>query len=298
MAAFGLLNINKPVGPTSHDIVDAVRRGTGERKVGHGGTLDPLAGGVLVLALGPATRLLEYLSASEKEYLAVVKLGLVTDTGDAEGEVIEEHTIPPDLHRGGVEAILARFLGPIEQTPPPYSAVKVKGKAAYYRARAGEALQLPPRQVVIKELTLLDFAPPTLTLRVRCSAGTYIRSLARDIGTALGCGAMLSALTRTASGAFRLEEAVGWEALQAAFADGSWPRYLLLPDLALEGTPRIALDNEALGHVIHGRPLPAAEVSAGIARAYAPDGRFVAVLEGDVARGAWLPRKVFLQDYT
>lgn len=298
MVAFGLLNVNKPVGPTSHDIVDAVRRGTGERRVGHGGTLDPLAGGVLVLALGPATRLLEYLSASEKEYLATVTLGLVTDTGDAEGEVTEQYAVPPDLRREAIEAVLARFRGLIEQTPPAYSAVKVRGKAAHYRARAGEALQLSSRQVRIEELALLDFAPPTLTLRVRCSAGTYIRSLVRDIGTALGCGAMLSALTRTASGAFRLEEAVGWETLQAAFADGSWRRYLLPPDLALEGTPRVTLDDEALEHIVHGRPLPAAEVRAGMARAYASDGRFVAVLEGDPTRDVWLPRKVFVQGDT
>lgn len=294
MAAFGLLNVNKPVGPTSHDVVDAVRRGTGERKVGHGGTLDPLAGGVLVLALGSATRLLEYLAASEKEYLATVTLGLITDTGDAEGEVIEQQALPPNLRREEVEAVLNRFRGPIEQVPPAYSALKVKGKAAHYRARAGETLELTPRQVVIEELTLLGFAPPMLTLRVRCSAGTYIRSLARDIGTALGCGAMLSALTRTASGHFRLEDAVGWDALQDAFRDGSWRRYPLPADMALEGTPRVLLDDETLGRVMHGQPVPAPEVSTGLARAYAPDGRFVAVFQGDPARGMWLPRKVFM----
>ena len=289
-----MLNVNKPSGPTSHDIVAAVRRGTGVRRVGHAGTLDPLAEGVLVLALGPATRLTEYLSGSDKEYLATLTLGLSTDTYDAEGQIVARRDLPPDLTVEQVEVVLSRFRGEIEQTPPVYSAVKVAGKSAHARVRAGEMVRLKPRRVTIRSLQLLTYDPPEIRLRVVCSAGTYIRSLAHDIGETLGCGAILSGLTRTASGRFRLEEAVSWETLRAAFDDGSWRAFLLPPDLALEGTPRIGLDEEGLARVQHGQPIPAGGSVSGLARAYAPDGRFVAVLSGDPAGGVWRPRKVFL----
>lgn len=293
--AFGLLNVSKPPGPTSHDVVAAVRRGTGERRVGHAGTLDPLAGGVLVLALGKATRLLEYLTASRKEYVAKVRLGIATDTYDAEGVVVEERPVPAALTVDRVEAALGDFRGPIEQVPPVYSAVKVGGKAAYARARAGEELDLPAREVEIYALELVDFQPPDLTLRVECSPGTYIRSLAHDLGQALGTGAMLAALTRTASGSFRDADAVPWPVLQAAFADGSWQEFVLPADRALEGTPQIELDAESLRLVGNGMALGGEPVFPGLARAYAPDGRFVAVLEGDLQANAWQPRKVFVE---
>ncbi len=290
---FGLLNVNKPSGPTSHDIVAGVRRGTGERRVGHAGTLDPLAEGVLVLALGPATRLAEYLTASRKSYLADVVLGVSTDTYDAQGRVVEQRPLPPDLSRDAVETALHAFRGPVEQVPPVYSAIKVGGKSAHARARAGEEVTLKPRLVTIYDLQMLSFEPPHVRLAVTCSPGTYVRSLAHDLGRTLGCGAMLSALTRTASGHFRLEDAADWEALQSAFEDGSWRDYLLPPDLALDGVPRVVLDRDGVEHVRHGRPVPAGEVVAGPGRAYLPDGRFVAVLSGDPARGVWHPKKVF-----
>jgi len=293
--AFGLLNVAKPSGPTSHDVVNAVRRGTGERRVGHGGTLDPLADGVLVLALGRATRLLEYLSASRKAYRAEVTLGVTTDTYDAEGEVLAERPVPPDLTLADLDSALDAFRGAIQQVPPVYSAVKVGGKAAYARARAGEELELEPREVQIFELEAVAFEPPRVVLRVVCSAGTYIRSLAHDLGEALGTGAMLSALTRTASGQFRLEDAVRWPDLETAFADGSWRDLLLPADLALDGTPQLHLDEQGLQDISYGRPLRVGDAAArGLARAYAPDGRFVAVLEGDARRGFWRPKKVFV----
>lgn len=290
---FGLLSIDKPRGPTSHDMVAAVRRGTGERRVGHAGTLDPLACGVLVLALGRATRLLEYLAGSDKSYRAELTLGVVTDTYDAEGVVVAERPLPHDLTHSRVEAVLNAFRGRVQQVPPVYSAVKVSGRAAHARARAGEVVMLEPREVTIYSLELVRFDPPNIALSVTCSAGTYVRSLAHDLGEALGCGATLSTLTRMASGRFRREEAVGWEALQMAFSDGSWVKYLLPADLALDGTPRVPLDEEGMGRVTNGMPMPAEDVSAGLGRAYAPDGRFVAVLEGDPVGGVWRPRKVF-----
>ncbi len=291
---FGLLSIDKPRGPTSHDVVAAVRRGTGERRVGHAGTLDPLACGVLVLALGRATRLLEYLVGSDKSYRAELTLGVATDTYDAEGMIVAERPLPPDLTHSRVEAVLKAFRGRVRQVPPVYSAVKVGGRSAHARARAGEVITLKPREVTIYSLELVRFDPPTMVLSVTCSAGTYIRSLAHDLGKTLGCGAILSALTRTASGRFRREEAVGWEALQRAFEDGSWVKYLLPADLALDGTPCVPLDGEGLRRVTNGMPVPAEGVSAGLGRAYAPDGRFVAVLEADPVSGVWRPRKVLV----
>lgn len=293
LSVWGLLVVDKPPGPTSHDIVDAVRRGTGQRRVGHAGTLDPLASGVLVLALGQATRLLEYLSASDKEYVAELTLGVTTDTYDATGTVVVERPLPDGLSVEQVEEALARLRGTFSQRPPVYSAVKVEGQPAYRRARAGEAVALAPRPVTIHELALLEFAPPKLALRVRCSAGTYVRSLAHDLGEALGCGAMLSALRRTASGRFSIEDAVPWQALVAAFDDAAWQRWLLPADLALEGMPRVPLGEEGLQRVRNGQPVSDACAVEGLARGYAPDGRFAAVLSGDPPAGVWRPVKVF-----
>lgn len=290
---WGLLVVDKPVGPTSHDIVDAVRRGTGQRRVGHAGTLDPLASGVLVLALGQATRLLEYLSASDKEYVAALTLGVTTDTYDATGATVSERPLPIGLTPARIEQELARMRGTISQRPPAYSAVKIGGRPAHRRARAGEDVALAPRVVAIHELALLELAPPALVLRVRCSAGTYVRSLAHDLGEALGCGAVLSALRRTASGRFSIEHAVPWEALTAAFMDGTWQRWLLPSDLALEGMPRVPLGEEGLRRVRSGQPIPDADAVEGLARGYAPDGQFTAVLKGYPEAGVWRPVKVF-----
>jgi tRNA pseudouridine55 synthase len=276
--------------------VAAVRHGSGERRVGHGGTLDPLAQGVLVLALGQATRLLEYLAGSYKTYIADLVLGVTTDTYDAEGQVVDRRPVPSDLRAEQIEAVLDRFRGQIEQTPPIYSAVKVRGKAAFARARAGQEVILQPRRVEIVRLEVLSFEPPSLKLAVTCSAGTYIRSLAHDLGEVIGCGAMLAGLVRTASGCFRIEDSVSWPVLQKAFQDRSWQSYLLPADLALAGTPRIMLDEVWLARLLNGAPLPLGKVDAGLGRAYDQEGRFVAVLSGDPARGLWLPKKVLTSE--
>jgi tRNA pseudouridine55 synthase len=289
---FGLLNVNKPSGPTSHDIVMGARRGSGERRVGHAGTLDPLAEGVLVLALGKATRLVEYLIGSPKRYVACIRLGIQTDTYDAEGEIIAER--PVQTTQAEIGAALDALRGEVMQTPPPYSAIKVSGRPAYARVRAGQDVRLAPRPVTIHALQPIAFEPPDLRLEVECSAGTYIRSLAHDLGQILGCGAMLSGLVRTASGMFSLDEAVGWEALQDAFARGDWLGYLIPAEHALSGTPQVRLDDAGLRLIGHGQAVPSDEVSGGLGRAYAPDGRFVAVVEGDSMAGVWRPRKVFL----
>lgn len=291
VSVFGLLNVYKPAGPTSHDLVAWVRRGTGVRKVGHGGTLDPAATGVLVLCLGPATRLSEYLQGSPKTYVARLHFGIETNTYDAQGEIVARDSRP--VMRDQVEAALAGFRGRIAQVPPLYSALKRGGRKLYELARAGQTVALEPRPVTIYRLELLAWEPPFATLRVECSPGTYIRSLAHDLGRAVGVGAHLAALERTASGRFTAAEAVPWERLAGAMADGTWAVYLLPPDLALADHPVVPLDAASAADVMHGRAVSVAPELAGatLARAYDPAGRFIAVLE---RRGqSWQPLKVF-----
>jgi tRNA pseudouridine55 synthase len=298
----GLLLIDKPSGPTSHDLVYAVRRGSGVRRVGHAGTLDPLASGLLVMCLGPATRLSEYLAGKDKRYLARVRLGQATTTYDAQGEVTETHADLPE--QAAVEAALVPFRGRQQQVPPAYSAIKRGGQKAYEMARRGEAVELDARPVEFYSLELIEWQPPELLLNVHCSAGTYIRSLAHDLGQRLGCGAHLSALRRTASGSFDLSEALSLEDLQAAFAGGDWLKYLRPPDAALADWPSVRLTNEAAGRVQRGQPvkldLPAGwSGDAGaelLARAYNAAGDFIAVLRADATAGVWRPHKVFLEN--
>lgn len=292
---FGLLNIHKPSGPTSHDIVAGVRRGTGERRVGHAGTLDPLAEGVLVLALGQATRLVEYLADSVKCYQAEITLGLSTDTYDMQGQVVSQRDTPRGLDVPRLEDVLGCFRGEIVQVPPVYSAIKVKGKSAHARVRSGEDVVLAPRPVTIYELRLLAFEPPRISLFVRCSAGTYIRSLAHDVGEALGCGAVLEHLVRTQSGAFKLEDATAWDRLQASFSMGTWQEHLLPADAALPDWPLVQLDEKAMARLQHGMSIDAPEGSTGWGRAYSPQGQLVAILESELSGTAWHPKKVFAE---
>ncbi|MGH2537660.1 MAG: tRNA pseudouridine(55) synthase TruB, partial [Candidatus Promineifilaceae bacterium] len=210
----GLLVLDKPAGPTSHDVIQQLRRLTGVRRIGHAGTLDPLASGVLLVCLGRAARLLEYLVGLDKTYWAALRLGQTTDTYDAEGQLTAER--PVDLGRAEIEAALAAFRGPIAQRPPMYSALKLGGRPLYQLARQGLEVERPPRQVMIHSLDLLDWRPPRLELRLACSSGAYIRSLAHDLGQALGPGAHLAALRREAVGDFGLDEATQPDALTPA----------------------------------------------------------------------------------
>jgi len=284
----GILNLDKPKGITSHDVVERVRAVAGQRRVGHAGTLDPMATGVLLVCLGRATRLAEYLMASPKTYRARIRLGITTDTYDAEGQVTEER--PVEATRSDVEAALGRFRGRILQVPPMFSAIKRKGQPLYRLARQGITVEREPRPVEIYELRLTAWEPPDLTLEVTCSPGTYIRSLAHDLGQALGCGAHLAGLVRLASGDFRLEDAVPLEELTPE----RLPEVMLPPDAALRRYPAFHLDQEAARAVRSGRaiagPPPKGEP---LARAYGPDGSFLAVLEYRPDRLVWHPRKVF-----
>ena len=293
---FGFLNVHKPVGPTSHDIVAGIRRGIQLRRVGHAGTLDPMAEGVLIVALGQATRLVEYITASQKTYVATVTLGLVTDTYDAEGTIVDQSDVLP-LSKDEIEAILNQFRGEIQQMPPAYSAIKISGKTAYARKRAGEDIVMSPRPVTLYQLDLLEYEASVLRLRAVTSPGTYIRSLAHDIGQALGVGAMLSGLVRTASGQFTTESAVSWTTLVTAFEEGDWHKHLLPADLALQDAPCVHLTESEVVNVLNGMPVQRPDVVPETGRAHAPDGEFVAVMEGIVSHQIWQPRKVFKHSY-
>lgn len=212
----GILRVDKPVGPTSHDMVGRVRRVLKTRRVGHTGTLDPFASGLLLICVGPATRLSQVLTGMPKTYEAEAVLGIRTDTDDCEGTVVSRREGVAELHRDDVEAALVAFRGRILQAPPPYSAKKVGGEAAYLKARRGEIVELAPVEVEIESLELLEWTPPHLRFRVRCSSGTYVRALARDLGEALGVGAHLTGLRRTAIGPHGVEGAVSAGALDDA----------------------------------------------------------------------------------
>jgi tRNA pseudouridine55 synthase len=256
---FGFLVLDKPAGLTSHNCVSRVRRAYGLKRVGHGGTLDPAVTGVLPIALGPATRLLPYLSG-DKTYRGVVQLGLTTSSDDLDGEVLQRSPVPNDLDREALEAALEAFRGPIQQVPPQVSAVHVDGVRAYQRARRGEAMELAARPVTIHRLTLLgfDLARGQLELEVHCSAGTYIRSLARDLGAVLGTGGALASLRRTGALGFDLDDAVSWEALDPqALAAGAPLPDLRSPLAALNHLARQQLDAGELEGWRCGRQLQA-----------------------------------------
>ena len=285
----GILLLDKPIGPTSHDAVARVRRAAGLRRVGHAGTLDPLASGLLLLGLGPAARFLEYLVGLDKSYETTIRLGQSTTTYDAEGEVTAER--PVEVTAEQIAAALDAFRGPIRQRVPSHSAVKRDGRPLYESARRGEVLDLPQRDVVIHALDLLAFDPPHLTLHVACSSGTYIRSLAHDLGAALGCGGHVAALRRTAVGAFAVADALPLDGLTAESVAAA----LRPPAAAVAHLPRLDVNESEATRLSLGQRLPAppdapADAPPRHAAAFGPAGRFLGVVEvaGDVIR----PRKM------
>jgi tRNA pseudouridine55 synthase len=254
----GILVVAKPPGPTSHDVVALVRRLAATKRVGHGGTLDPFASGVLPVFLGRATRVAEYHLGDRKEYRATVCFGATSSTDDLEGEL--EPVAGPPVTREAVEAALPALRGRISQTPPAYSALKVGGRRAYALARAGQAVELAPREVDIDRFEIVDWDRsdsdrPIAIVEVVCSAGTYVRALARDLGAALDSGAYLGALSRTASGPFRLDAAVPLDDVRAAAAAGpDRLASLLRPiDAGLDDLPAVTLSDADLPAVIRGQ---------------------------------------------
>lgn len=296
-AISGVLVVDKPVGMTSHDVVQAIRNGTGIRRAGHTGTLDPRASGVLVILIGPAVRLSEYVSASDKRYQAIIRLGSSTDTFDADGRFTRSDQ-PVNVTEQQFEDTLKQFEGEIVQTPPPYSAVKVQGRKAYEMARQGEEVELEPRKIQVYHLEVLEWAPPEVVIDVHCSSGTYVRSLANDMGAALGCGAYLVGLRRTKSGRFSLRDAVPLRKLQEAFHAGNWYQYLIPAAEALADWPAVELDPDEVEEVRHGHRVKAAEgEQPKMVRGVSTQGELVALMElmpsEDGTFMEWQPKKVF-----
>ena len=295
-AISGALVVDKPVGMTSHDVVQAIGNGTGLRRAGHTGTLDPRASGVLVILVGPAVRLSEYVSASDKRYQAIIRLGGSTDTFDAEGPVTLSKD-PLTVTEAQFEEALNSFVGEIEQTPPPYSAVKVQGRKAYEMARKGEEVELEPRTITVHHLEVLEWTPPEVVIDVHCSSGTYVRSLANDLGIKLGCGAYLVGLRRTKSGRFSLRDSVPLRKLQEAFTAGNWYQYLIPAAEALGDWPAVELNPDEVEGIRHGhRVKVVGEPTETKVRGVSTQGELVALMELTVNEDGsreWQPKKVF-----
>jgi tRNA pseudouridine55 synthase len=289
----GILLVDKPAGWTSHDVVAKTRKITGQRRLGHTGTLDPMATGLLVLCLGRATRLVEFMTSHEKRYEGVIALGVSTTTDDAAGEMVGSLPLPV-IDEATLRALETRFKGRIEQTPPVFSAVSVRGERAYAIARRGGSVQLEPRPVEIHTLQLTAISPDRLGVRVRCGPGTYVRALARDIGTTLGCGAHLAELRRLSVGTFELTHARSLEAIAAVAAAGRLPEILLPVDDGIVDLPAILLANARGARLLNGEllgPLQRGWHAASPARIYAASGDFLAIGEVD-SSGIVSARKV------
>jgi len=306
----GILNINKPSGPTSFDIVSKIKKFSKERRVGHAGTLDPLATGVLPICLGQGTRIVEFLVTTSKTYQAEIELGIATDTYDSAGKITRTGAITR-IDRDKIDSVLSTFRGSIQQIPPPYSALKRHGKPLYVLARAGITLELESRPVTIHNLEIRNWQSPVITIEVTCSKGTYIRSLAHDIGQALDCGAHLKNLIRLNYGIFSIKDAVSPTQLEDAFNSGYWKQLVYPIDSVLSHWRAIVVSDETVRDIKNGRflvlendirnqdsyDLEQSALNGSLpeiyCRAYAHDGSFLGILLYNPEKGQWHPRKVF-----
>ena len=290
----GILNIDKPQGWTSHDVVAWIRRVLRIKRVGHAGTLDPLATGVLLVCVGQATRVSEYLMASDKMYRAKIQLGTTTDTYDLDGEIVATHPVPQELDQAGLETILAGFTGDIMQAPPAYSAIKQDGVALHRRVRRGEEVRPNARPVRIHSIELIKWASPHLTIDVTCDPGTYIRSLAHDLGQQLGCGGTLAGLRRIRSGRFHVEDAASPEGVAEAYRAGELSRYLHPIRVGLSQLTPVPVGHDEIKKLRDGQPIPSGAPSTG-QRGYAltTNGIVIAILRLDSEERRWWPEKVF-----
>ena len=284
----GVLLLDKPEGISSQGAVSRAKGIFGAAKAGHTGTLDPMATGLLPIAFGEATKFAQTLLDADKGYLADVRLGTTTTTGDLEGEVIATREV--DVDRQRLDAVLAQFTGEIVQTPPMYSALKHQGKPLYEYARAGTEVERAPRNVTIKSLVLERFEGTEARIYVACTKGTYIRVLAEDIGKALGCGATLAALRRTAVGPFSIDAAVSFDTLERTSPDERLAR-MLPADAFLEALPAVSLDAAQAARLVLGQAVECAAPGPGLVRVYGPEGAFLGVAEG-AEHGALVPRRL------
>jgi len=278
----GAVLVDKPVGLSSNRVLQEVKKLFGARKAGHAGTLDPLASGLLVVLFGEATKLSSVLLDADKEYVASVKLGEATSTGDAEGEVVERSNVA--VGAGDIAAALERFRGDIEQVPPMYSALKRDGVPLYKLARRGETVERAARRVHIEELELREFRPPLLELRIRCSKGTYVRTLAEDLGRALGTCAHLAALRRTASGGLGVHDAAGLKAL-AALSQAERESRIVPLERLLGAFPRAELDPSAEARFRNGQALRHEGLLEGLCAVYGSGGAVIGLAFADGAGG-------------
>ena len=305
----GILNINKPRGETSYHVVARVKRLSGVRRVGHAGTLDPEATGVLPVCLGRATRITGFLMDTTKTYRAEIELGTATDTYDATGKVTRRGD-PSAVSREQVAAALDRFRGLTQQTPPMYSSVKHQGRRLYELARAGIEVPRKSRPIVIHHLDIMHWQPPVVTIEVECGKGTYIRSLAHDLGEALGCGAHLKSLIRLRCGPFDISAAVSVTQLEEAFHHGYWQHFIHPADSVLLHWKAVVVNDATALNIRNGVPVSlvdegnslsaATELSTPVSpdtgtrcRTYTLDGRFLGVMRFNPEKGRWQPEKVF-----
>jgi tRNA pseudouridine55 synthase len=296
IALDGILNINKPQNKTSFSIVAMVKRLSGEQRVGHAGTLDPAATGVLPVCFGRGTRFIEFIVETSKTYSAQIELGVTTDTYDSSGRITERGD-PSGINQPQLESALESFRGSIQQTPPMYSAVKYRGQPLYKLARAGIKVERKSRPAKIHRLELISWQPPVVTVEVECSKGTYIRSLAHDLGQSLGCGANLKSLVRTRCGLFDIKNAISISQLEEAFRYGYWQHFVYPVDIMLQHYNAMVVNNATEDIIRKGSPL-ALEQSGSLdenhCRAYTLDGRFLGVLHRIPEKGIWQPKKVLL----
>ena len=288
---FGILNVDKPKGMTSRDVVNVVQRMIRPVKVGHAGTLDPLATGVLVLLVGRATRLTEYIHSVSKTYVGTFELGIVSNTEDIEGEVIGRNVLAvPNMET--VKAVVASFLGVQQQMPPAFSALKVNGKRAYDLARNGEKVELQTREIHVLQIEVVAYEYPVLTIEIKCSSGTYIRSLGRDIGEALHTGAVMTDLQRTSIGAFKIGQAVAPEFDSA----GAVESLLRNPLEILSGFHETVLEEQQQRELYHGRPIELENVPGDLTLGVSPDQQLLSVLKRVEGTVIFKPTKNFFID--
>ena len=290
----GWLLVDKPTGATSHTIVDKVRSLIDGCCIGHTGTLDPFATGLLVLGIGHATRLSEYVIKQSKKYTAVVRLGQTTTTYDIDGEIIDEKSV--NINMLDINNALVKFQGSVQQIPPIYSAIKINGERAYKLARAGKAVKMKSRLVHIYQINLINYNMPDVMLEISCSSGTYVRSIAHDLGQVLGCGAHLLSLCRNQLGGLQLNNAYTMDQISEASSNESINSMLIAAGDALPNWKSLVVDEDTKKNIRHGNSFKCSHsVTSDLALAYDKSGELIAVVEGQPDFGNWQPRKVFLK---
>ena len=293
----GILNINKPKGATSMDVVRRIKWASKQKRVGHGGTLDPVASGVIPICIGQATRMMEYLIEGTKEYHGVVELGVETATYDAMGDAVQEMD-PSGVTADQIEVALEEFKGEIQQVPPMYSALKIGGKRLYDLARAGIEVEREARRVTVYDIELLNYEPPHIQIKVSCGRGFYMRSLAHDLGRLLGCGGHLKELIRLRIGPFTVSEAASLEEAEKSFAAGTSSNLLHAPDSVVQHLRAATVGERVELMIRQGKVVPAGfKITASSprerCRVYSTDGHFIGIIAFNASEAHWQPERVF-----